>query len=264
MALATLDRPVRQRGHDPTLRMEQPTATGLCALEHLERAAACGSGLHPRRIGIAIGNRSHKSSPLLSRQRRFRILRLPRLETRRLLRPRPFNPDRRGRARPPTWRFHPRPLCRARRQNHLAGDSSASRLGRVGENCRRLGITIVATLACDGARPDACLRGSTFDRVLVDAPCSNTGVLRRRPDLRWRLTPDEITRLVATQRRLLSAAAQRVRPGGVLVYSTCSLEPEENDQVAVDLPGFTRETQRATFPPRDNMDGAFVVRWVRR
>jgi 16S rRNA (cytosine967-C5)-methyltransferase len=146
----------------------------------------------------------------------------------------------------------------------LAGDSSASRLGRVGENCRRLGITIVATLACDGARPDACLRGSTFDRVLVDAPCSNTGVLRRRPDLRWRLTPDEITRLVATQRRLLSAAAQRVRPGGVLVYSTCSLEPEENDQVAVDLPGFTRETQRATFPPRDNMDGAFVVRWVRR
>lgn len=146
----------------------------------------------------------------------------------------------------------------------LAGDSSASRLGRVGENCRRLGVTIVATLACDGARPDACLRDSTFDRVLVDAPCSNTGVLRRRPDLRWRLNPDEITRLAQTQRQLLAAAAQRVRPGGILVYSTCSLEPEENEQVAVDLPGFTRETQRATFPPRDNIDGAFVVRWVRR
>jgi 16S rRNA (cytosine967-C5)-methyltransferase len=143
----------------------------------------------------------------------------------------------------------------------IAADSVNSRLGLVGENCRRLGITIVATLACDAGH---CLRGRQFDRVLVDAPCSNTGVMRRRPDLRWRLTPDEINRLAQTQRRLLNAAAALTKPGGILVYSTCSLEPDENEQVATDLPGFTRQTQRATFPPRDNMDGAFVVRYQRQ
>ncbi len=69
-----------------------------------------------------------------------------------------------------------------------------------------------------------------FDRVLVDAPCSNTGVMRRRVDLRWRISPEEIARLRQTQLDLLKLAATKLKPGGILVYSTCSLEPEENSE----------------------------------
>src|ERR1019366_1369961 len=129
---------------------------------------------------------------------------------------------------------------------------------------RRLGVTIVATLACDGTHVDRCLRGRQFDRVLVDAPCSNTGVMRRRADLRWRLTAAEIGRLSELQGRLLSKAAETVRPAGVLVYSTCSLEREENDEVVARFlktaPGFALESTRQLFPPRDEIDGAFVAR----
>lgn len=150
----------------------------------------------------------------------------------------------------------------------IAADSSNVRLGLVAENCRRLGLTSVATLACEGTRLNRCLRGTLFDRVLLDAPCSNTGVLRRRVDLRWRLSAAEITRLAAVQARLLTAAGEFVAPGGVLVYSTCSLEPEENERVAErfqkSYPHFALAATRATFPPRDNLDGAFVARFCRR
>ena len=146
----------------------------------------------------------------------------------------------------------------------VAADSSNVRLQLVAENCRRLGVTSVATLTCEGTRLSHCLRDRQFDRVLLDAPCSNTGVLRRRVDLRWRLQPDEITRLAAVQRKLLAAAVAFVKPGGVLMYSTCSLEPEENEQILAELPaGFVLETQRAIFPVRDVMDGAFVARLKR-
>src|SRR5277367_4318776 len=88
----------------------------------------------------------------------------------------------------------------------IAADSTNSRLALVGENCRRLGVEIVATLACEGTHLDRCLRGEQFDRVLVDAPCSNTGVLRRRADLRWRIEETEIPRLAMLQEKLLAAA----------------------------------------------------------
>ncbi len=143
----------------------------------------------------------------------------------------------------------------------IAADSSNVRLGLVTENCRRLGVDIVATLPCEGTRLTRCLRGSLFDRVLLDAPCSNTGVMRRRVDLRWRIKPEEISRLATVQRKLLTVAGELTKPGGALVYSTCSLEPEENEQVIQQLPGFVLESQRATFPPRDNMDGAFVAKF---
>ena len=141
----------------------------------------------------------------------------------------------------------------------IAADSSNSRLGLVSENCKRLGVEIVSTLPCEGTRLDRCLRGQQFDRVLLDAPCSNTGVMRRRPDLRWRLKEDEIGRLAKLQRQLLEKAFEFVKPGGVLVYSTCSVEPEENAGVIAGLPGleFTRES----LPPGDQMDGAFVARF---
>jgi 16S rRNA (cytosine967-C5)-methyltransferase len=149
----------------------------------------------------------------------------------------------------------------------IAADSTNSRLALVGENCRRLGVEIVATLACEGTRLDRCLRGEEFDRVLVDAPCSNTGVLRRRADLRWRLNEEEIARLAALQAKLIESAAKFAKRGGVLVYSTCSLEPEENEGVVeaflASHEKFTVEMTRSLFPPRDGVDGAFVARFRR-
>jgi 16S rRNA (cytosine967-C5)-methyltransferase len=147
----------------------------------------------------------------------------------------------------------------------IAADSTNSRLALVGENCRRLGVDIVATLACEGTHLDRCLRGEQFDRVLVDAPCSNTGVLRRRVDLRWRIEEAEIKRLATLQGKLLASAARFTKPRGVLVYSTCSLEPEENEGVVGEFlakhPAFTKETTRVLFPPRDGVDGAFVAKF---
>jgi len=150
----------------------------------------------------------------------------------------------------------------------IAADSSNARLGLVAENCKRLGVRIVATLACEGTRLDRCLRGEQFDRVLVDAPCSNTGVMQRRPDLRWRIEEKEIARLAALQLKLLGKAAEFTKPGGVLVYSTCSQEPEENERVVERFlggrPEFTLEATRSSCPPRDEVDGAFVARLGKR
>jgi 16S rRNA (cytosine967-C5)-methyltransferase len=153
-------------------------------------------------------------------------------------------------------------------QNHgriIAADLSSSRLALVGENCRRLGVSIVATLACEGTHLDRCLRGEQFDRVLLDAPCSNTGVLRRRADLRWRLEESEIPKLATLQEKLLVSAAPFTKPQGILVYSTCSLEEEENKRVVERFskshPEFTLEATQSIFPPRDGMDGAFVARF---
>ncbi|MCE2826926.1 MAG: 16S rRNA (cytosine(967)-C(5))-methyltransferase RsmB [Verrucomicrobium sp.] len=155
----------------------------------------------------------------------------------------------------------------------VAHDSHPGRLDLIRENVRRLGagalVAVVDRLgdpavgALDGPSGPASER---FDAVLVDAPCSNTGVLRRRVELRWRLRPDEIPRLAAEQLRLLEAAAARVRPGGVLVYSTCSLEPEENDQVVEAFlrrhPGWAETARRRLHPAVDAVDGAFAARLV--
>ena len=92
-------------------------------------------------------------------------------------------------------------------------------------NARRLGLRGVAAAVADARRPP--LRPGAFDRVLVDAPCSGLGVLRRRPDARWRIQPDDVPRLAALQRELLDAACALVRPGGTLVYSACTLTRAE-------------------------------------
>jgi 16S rRNA (cytosine967-C5)-methyltransferase len=103
-----------------------------------------------------------------------------------------------------------------------------------------------------------------FDRILVDAPCSNSGVLRRRVDLRWRISADEILRLSRTQRELLEFAARLLKPGGVLVYSTCSLEPEENSLLVQEFLAnrgdFKLESARELTPFADQVDGAYVAR----
>ena len=143
----------------------------------------------------------------------------------------------------------------------VAHDIVPDRLKLIHENCTRLGVTcadITSTL-------DSQL--STFDRVLVDAPCSNTGVLRRRVDLRWRIQPAEIERLRATQLDLLRQAAKCLKPGGVLVYSTCSLEAEENREVVKQFlatqPGIRLERERELSAFADGVDGAFTARLIR-
>jgi len=103
-----------------------------------------------------------------------------------------------------------------------------------------------------------------FDKILIDAPCSNSGVMRRRVDLRWRISSEEILRLRQTQLDLLKLAATKLKSGGVLVYSTCSLESEENAEVIAEFlreqKNFQLESQRELLPFTDNFDGAFVVR----
>ena len=106
-----------------------------------------------------------------------------------------------------------------------------------------------------------------FDRILVDAPCSNTGVMRRRVDLRWRVQPAEFARLCKIQRALLWQAAPQLKPGGVLVYSTCSLEPEENGEVVkrflAEHADFKLELEQELLPFADGVDGAYVARLKR-
>jgi len=103
-----------------------------------------------------------------------------------------------------------------------------------------------------------------FHKVLVDAPCSNTGVLRRRPDARWNWSEEKLAALVKLQAEILDACAPRIAPGGLLVYSTCSNEPEENEaQVIAFLarhPDFSLEESRESLPFESGTDGAFAAR----
>lgn len=148
----------------------------------------------------------------------------------------------------------------------LAQDTDPERLQMLRDNCQRLGVNCVEIVQSNQPWPVWTQEG--FDRVLVDAPCSNTGVLRRRVDLRWRIQGEDLQRLPSTQLQLLRQAAARLRPGGLLVYSTCSLEPEENEQVAraflQTVPGFSLEHERILLPFVDGVDGAYVARFRRR
>ena len=147
----------------------------------------------------------------------------------------------------------------------VAVDVRAERLEQVDAACQRLGLSIVQTCVLDAA--DVELPAGPFDRILVDAPCSNTGVLGKRPEARWRITPDGISELAALQKKLLSAAAARLAPGGRMVYSTCSIEDEENEQVVRAVldshPQLRRHAEQA-FRPGQPGDGAHQALLVRR
>lgn len=148
----------------------------------------------------------------------------------------------------------------ARNEAHItAWDTAPERLQRLRENLERLGVERVTVAAADwDAAPQPL-----YDRILLDVPCSNTGVMRRRVELRWRLQPQEIRRLVRQQRHLLSQAAQGLRPGGRLVYSTCSVEPEENQGVVqaflLEHPGWQRLEERTLLPFKEGVDGAYAA-----
>jgi len=141
-------------------------------------------------------------------------------------------------------------------------DRSPKRLQRVAENLAA-GGRAMPLVAGDATRPP--LHGATFDALLLDVPCSNTGVLRRHPDVRWRFTRANLLRLARLQADILDAAAPLLAAGGRLVYSTCSLEAEENeDQVRAFLvrhPEFRIERQRRLWPAPEH-DGAFAARLV--
>ena len=109
----------------------------------------------------------------------------------------------------------------------------------------RMGASIVDVQVGDAADPRT---DGPFDRVLADPPCSGLGTLQGRPDLRWRMTPDRITGLVEEQRGILRAALSAVKPGGVVVWSTCTLDPAENEELVQDTPGFELDEHVTLFP----------------
>jgi 16S rRNA (cytosine967-C5)-methyltransferase len=111
----------------------------------------------------------------------------------------------------------------------VALDRDSARLGMVRDNLARLGLE-ATLIGADAADLAAWWDGRWFDRVLLDAPCSATGVIRRHPDIKVLRRPDDVTRAVALQARLLTALWQVVKPGGRLVYATCSILKEENEQ----------------------------------
>jgi len=168
----------------------------------------------------------------------------------------------------------------------LASDRSVARLGLVRANAARLGLSSLRFAVQDAIHP--ALRPGSLDAVLVDAPCSGTGIVRRQPEIRWRREEADLARIATTQAAILAAAAPLVRDGGALVYSVCSLEPEEGiDQVAAFLaahPQFSVEAPPAppagpppellradprgshlwTLPHLHDLDGFFAVLLRRR
>ncbi|HET8781654.1 MAG TPA: RsmB/NOP family class I SAM-dependent RNA methyltransferase, partial [Pyrinomonadaceae bacterium] len=144
----------------------------------------------------------------------------------------------------------------------IAADRSATRMSTI--------TTTAALHQLHSIKPvllDACHKlpfaSASFDRVLVDAPCSGTGTLRRNPEIRWRLSPDDIPSFAANQKQFLHNAAEVLKPGGRLVYSTCSVEPEENEEVINHFLSmhlhFTAQKTLRTWPHHEGSDGFFMT-----
>ncbi|MGH9903642.1 MAG: RsmB/NOP family class I SAM-dependent RNA methyltransferase, partial [Pyrinomonadaceae bacterium] len=166
------------------------------------------------------------------------------------------------------------------RAHVIAGDIYEHRLRLVRETAARQGLKGIRTVVLD-AEKLLPFEDNSFARVLVDAPCTGTGTLRHNPEIRWRISSSDVVELAARQRRILGRVAPAVRPGGRLVYSTCSVEREENEETvaaflethngfaqvsaspaAADL--LTPSGAARTWPHRDGTDGFFVAAFERR
>ncbi len=152
----------------------------------------------------------------------------------------------------------------------VACDRDQERVCILEENVARLGVGIVQCFHRDWTRgviPKSISVNGPFDRMLIDAPCSNTGVMRRRVDVRWRVRPEDLTRMPDQQFKIVCSAISLLKPDGVLVYSTCSLEPEENEQLVERLlnefPSIQFLQKVYSLPFRDHFDGAFAVRIIK-
>lgn len=149
----------------------------------------------------------------------------------------------------------------------LATDVNPSRLNRLREQVKKNGIRGLTVLELNAIDQDPPPDAGPFDAILLDAPCSGWGTFRRHPDLRWRLRPADMSRFGAQAARLLERIQRHLRPGGVLVYSTCTLSPEENRDVVMDFlrnhPEFALEPVDAWLPPAMtkavNADGCLEV-----
>src|SRR5262249_11159757 len=140
-----------------------------------------------------------------------------------------------------------KPLQLAQAGAHVTAiDRSQPRLGRLHENLQRCGLT-AEVVAADAAE----WTGGPFDAVLVDAPCSSTGTIRRHPDIAWLKRPADLTSLVALQRRLLERAIALTRLGGTIVFCTCSLEPEEGEQMTAAVLADHVEVRRRPILPSE-------------
>jgi 16S rRNA (cytosine967-C5)-methyltransferase len=152
----------------------------------------------------------------------------------------------------------------------FSSDLSFARLRRVVENVERMELDTVFPYVADARRP--AIRD--VDVVLIDAPCTGTGTFRRHPDARWRIKPSDLAVMAALQREILRNASTLIQPGGLLVYSTCSLETEENDaqveRFLSDQPNWRLEPpdtaavldagRLRVLPQRHGTDGAFAAR----
>jgi len=146
----------------------------------------------------------------------------------------------------------------------MASDASSARLKRMAGNLDRLRVDNVRAALHDWTRPAPdWLKQQKFDAILLDVPCSNTGVMRRRVDVRWRLKPEDFPTLAESQQRLLRTLINTLKPGGRVVYSTCSIEPEENEQVVQILlkerPKLKLLEEKRSHPAVDGFDGAYAA-----
>jgi 16S rRNA (cytosine967-C5)-methyltransferase len=144
----------------------------------------------------------------------------------------------------------------------VASDRSEKRLDTVTKIRASHNLTSIRSVLLDAAQP-LPFENSVFDRILVDAPCSGTGTLRRNPEIRWRISEADIHELAAQQKLFLKNATRVLKPGGQLVYSTCSVEREENEAVVRDFlqnnRSFEQLQTRRTWPHREGTDGFFIA-----
>jgi len=149
----------------------------------------------------------------------------------------------------------------------VAADRSQTRMATVVNTMRLHELKSIRPVILEAVEPLPFAERS-FDKVLVDAPCSGTGTLRRNPEIRWRLTPVDIVKLSAQQKQILRSAVEMVKPGGCLVYSTCSVEREENEEVIEEALArderFELVKTSRTWPQREGCDGFFISVFQRR